>query len=65
MTGRRQSDREQAEERAARGLVGAGGSQIRRDQAMRVRDINRPGEDDLAEAEESVQVVHRNWRPPR
>lgn len=51
-------------ERAVRGLVADGPSGVRRDQAMRVRDVNRPTAEELAEAEESVEVVHRGWRPP-
>ena len=31
---------------------------------MRARDVNRPSEDDLAEARRKVDVVRRNWRPP-
>ena len=65
MADRRSLDDDSIDERAARGLVGAGRSQIRRDQAMRVRDIDRPSDEDLDEAEAQVRVVHRNWQPPR
>lgn len=51
------------DERSARGLVGGGPSQVRRDQAMRVRDIDRPTAADLADAEASLRIVHRNWKP--
>lgn len=57
-------DYESVDERSARGLVDSGPSRIRRDQAMRARDIDRPTEADLADAEDSLQVVHRNWKPP-
>jgi len=30
---------------------------------MRARDVNRPTDDDLAEAEREITIVHRNWRP--
>lgn len=51
------------DELSARDLVAAKPSQVPRERAMRVRDIDRPTEADLAEAEESVRVVHRHWKP--
>lgn len=51
--------------RSARELIGSGPSQIERAQAMRVRDVNRPTDDELDEAETSVQIVHRNWKPQK
>jgi hypothetical protein len=30
---------------------------------MRARDVNRPTEDDLAEAEQDLVIVRRHWRP--
>jgi hypothetical protein len=32
--------------------------------ALRARDVNRPTEQDLADAEQEVVVVRRNWKPP-
>ncbi|GAB3303694.1 hypothetical protein EK0264_03235 [Epidermidibacterium keratini] len=52
-----------SEDAAARGLVFNVRTQLRRDQVMRARDINRPSQDDLAEAEAEVQIVRRHWRP--
>ncbi|WP_375478761.1 hypothetical protein [uncultured Jatrophihabitans sp.] len=46
-----------------RDLVGAGPSQLGVSGALRARDVNRPTDDDLAEAERTVHVVHRNWKP--
>lgn len=51
-------------ERGLRDLVGAGHSQLGVSGALRGRDVNRPTEDDLAEAEREVQIVRRNWSPP-
>ena len=62
MSGNRADD-DAIDERAARGLIGGGPSQISRAAAMRARDVDRPSAADLAEAEESVQIVHRNWKP--
>ncbi|WP_432955202.1 hypothetical protein [Micromonospora haikouensis] len=50
-------------ERGLRGLVGPGSSQVGPRAAMRARDAARPTEADLAEAEERVVVVRRNWVP--
>ena len=46
-----------------RGLVGAGPSQLRLDAAMRARDASRPTDEDLAEAEETLTVVRRQYVP--
>ena len=32
--------------------------------ALRGRDVNRPTDDDLAEAERDVVLVRRHWKPP-
>jgi hypothetical protein len=56
-------DRGQPTERSMRDLVGAGPSQVGTDGALRARDVNRPSEQDLAEAEESVVIVRRHWTP--
>ncbi|WP_441338588.1 hypothetical protein [Micromonospora sp. NBS 11-29] len=50
-------------ERGLRGLVGSGSSQVSVTAALRARDAARPTEDDLAEAEQRVVLVRRNWVP--
>jgi hypothetical protein len=47
-----------------RDLVGSGHSQLGVDGALRGRDVNRPTAEDLAEAERTVTIVRRNWKPP-
>jgi hypothetical protein len=44
--------------------VGSGSSQVGVSGALRARDVARPDPAELAEAERTVQVVHRQWRPP-
>jgi hypothetical protein len=61
---KRRPSREAAAERGLRDLVGAGRSQIGVDGALRARDVNRPTEQDLADAEREVVIVRRNWKPP-
>ena len=51
-------------ERGLRDLVGAGPSQLGVNGALRGRDVNRPSEEDLAEAEANLVIVRRNWQPP-
>lgn len=51
-------------ERGLRSLVGAGPSQLGVSGALRGRDVNRPTEAELAEAERDVVIVRRNWKPP-
>jgi hypothetical protein len=51
-------------ERGMRDLVGPGHSALGVDGALRGRDVNRPSEAELAEAERDVSIVRRNWRPP-
>jgi len=46
-----------------RDLVGAGRSQVGVSGALRVRDVNRPTDEDLAEADRDVVVGRRNWKP--
>jgi hypothetical protein len=46
-----------------RDLVGAGHSQLGVSGALRGRDVNRPTEEDLAEAEREVVIVRRHWKP--
>jgi hypothetical protein len=50
-------------DRGLRDLVGAGPSQLGVSRAMRGRDLDRPTDAELAEAEREVQIVRRNWRP--
>jgi hypothetical protein len=61
---RRRPPSESGSERGLRDLVGAGRSQLGVSGALRGRDVNRPTEDDLAEAERDVVFVRRNWKPP-
>jgi hypothetical protein len=51
-------------ERGLRNLVGGGSSQLGVSGALRGRDVNRPTDEDLAEAERDVVIVRRNWKPP-
>ncbi len=53
-----------AGERGLRDLVGAGPSQLGVSGALRGRDVNRPTDDDLAQAERDIALVRRNWQPP-
>ncbi len=59
--GSRSEDRDG--ERGLRGLVGSGASQVSIGAALRARDAARPTEADLAEAEEHLVIVRRNWVP--
>jgi hypothetical protein len=34
------------------------------ERALRARDVNRPTAEDLAEAEQTIQLVRTSWRPP-
>lgn len=52
-------------ERGLRELVGAGPSQLGLSRALRGRDLNRPTESDLAQAEQEVVLIRRDWRPPQ
>jgi hypothetical protein len=47
-----------------RDIVGAGRSQLGVSGALRGRDVDRPTEADLAEAEETLVIVRRHWSPP-
>lgn len=60
----RRSTRRDATERGLRDLVGAGPSELGVQGALRGRDVSRPTEQDLAEAERDVVIVRRNWKPP-
>jgi len=44
-------------------LVGGGASSLGVSGALRGRDVNRPTEEDLAEAERDIVIVRRNWKP--
>lgn len=61
---RRLRDTGDAGERGLRDLVGAGRSQLGVSGALRGRDVDRPTEEDLAEAEQNLIIVRRNWSPP-
>jgi hypothetical protein len=47
-----------------RDLIGAGPSQLGVSGALRGRDVNRPTDQDLADAERDTVIVRRNWTPP-
>ncbi|MFI2277236.1 MULTISPECIES: hypothetical protein [Catenuloplanes] len=62
--GREKASAEDREaERGLRGLVGSGSSQVSVRAAMRARDASRPTDEDLAEAQERLVIVRRNWIP--
>jgi hypothetical protein len=50
-------------ERGLRDLVGAGPSQLGVSGALRGRDVDRPTAADLEEAQRTVRIVRRNWKP--
>jgi hypothetical protein len=50
-------------ERGLRGLVGSGSSQVSVGAALRARDAARPTDAHLADAEENLTIVRRNWTP--
>jgi hypothetical protein len=52
------------DERGLRDLVGAGPSQVGVSGALRARDVDRPTDEDLAQAERDVVLVRRHWKPP-
>ncbi len=58
-----QSSRDSGE-RGLRDLVGAGHSQVGVSGALRARDVDRPTDADLADAEENLIIVRRHWTPP-
>lgn len=51
-------------EHSLREIVGAGPSQLSLSAALRARDVNRPTDEDIAEAERDIVLVRRHWRPP-
>jgi hypothetical protein len=53
-----------AAEHGLRDLVGAGKSQVGVGGALRARDLNRPTEEELADAEQNLVIVRRHWQPP-
>ena len=57
------SAEEREAERGLRGLVGSGSSQVSVRAAMRARDASRATDADLAEAQERLVIVRRNWVP--
>src|SRR5690349_16970283 len=50
-------------DKVLRGLVGAGPSQLSLDAALRARDASRPSDDDLADAEQNLTIVRRQYVP--
>jgi hypothetical protein len=50
-------------ERGLRGLVGSGSSQVSVGAALRARDAARPTDAHVADAEENLPIVRRNWTP--
>jgi hypothetical protein len=50
-------------ERGLRGLVGSGSSQVSVGAALRARDAARPTDAQLADADENLTIVRRNWTP--
>jgi hypothetical protein len=59
---RRRSPRESGE-RGLRDLVGSGPSQLGVSGALRGRDVNRPTDEDIAEAQRDLVIVRRHWQP--
>ncbi|HEY0696828.1 MAG TPA: hypothetical protein VGD43_03355 [Micromonospora sp.] len=51
------------DERGLRGLVGPGASQVGVSAALRARDASQPTVAELAEAEQRLVLVRRNWTP--
>ena len=60
----KRAGRDGGSERGLRDLIGAGRSQLGVDGALRGRDVKRPTDQDLANAERDVVIVRRNWKPP-
>jgi hypothetical protein len=50
-------------ERGLRGLVGSGSSQVSVGAALRARDAARPTDAQLADADQNLTIVRRNWLP--
>lgn len=54
----------EGDSRAQNDLAGTGRSQLGVDGALRGRDVNRPDDQDLAQAEHDLVIVRRRWIPP-
>jgi hypothetical protein len=54
---------EREAERGLRGLVGSGSSQVGVGAALRARDAARPTDAHLADADQNLVIVRRNWVP--
>jgi hypothetical protein len=52
-----------AADSGARDLAGTGHSQVGVGGALRARDVNRPDDDDIAEAERELEIIRRHWTP--
>ncbi len=61
----RRGSRPDSDERAAGSLTAGGPSQLGVVGSMRARDVSRPRESDVAEAERLVQVSYRPRSHPR
>ena len=51
-------------DRGWRELLGNAPSQVGVSGAMRARDVARPGPEELAEVEQNLPIVRRQWKPP-
>jgi len=60
----RRSNDSRRSDRGLRGLEASRSSQLTPNQAMRAREFARPTADDLADAEQELVVVRRNYIPP-
>jgi hypothetical protein len=63
LSGTRPGGDEREAERGLRGLVGSGSSQVSVNAALRARDATRPTDAHLADAEQNLVIVRRNWLP--
>ena len=52
-------------DRMWRELAGSGASQVSLSAALRARDADQPTAEEVAEAERSLVVQHRNWTPAK
>lgn len=55
---------DRAGDRGLHDLVGSGRSAVGVEGALRARDVNRPSDEDFAEAERDLVIIRRHWRPP-
>lgn len=62
---RAERNRAESPDRQWRELAGAGRTQLTLGAALRARDADRPSAAELAEAEQTVAIQHRNWVPAK